>query len=74
MPVYLLHFDRPVSPDHTSQHYLGFAETMESLQQRLIHHEDGNGARITAAAAARGIGFECVRVWRRRGIARSSAG
>lgn len=63
MTVYLLHFDRPVSHKHTTQHYVGYTSSRRTLQARLIHHEDGTGARLPAAAAERGIGFECVRVW-----------
>ena len=36
--TYLLHFERPTSPAHTCQHYLGFAEDLAS---RLREHAAG---------------------------------
>lgn len=60
MTVYLLHFDRPISPNHTTQHYIGW--TLD-LAERIHHHEMGNGARLTEVAAERGIGFEVARTW-----------
>lgn len=59
--VYLIHFDRPISPKHTCQHYLGYAK--ESPAKRLATHKAGNGARLTQIANARGIGYQIVRVW-----------
>ena len=59
--VYLLHFRQPISPDHTTQHYLGFAH---SLPARIQAHLLGNGARLTQVAKERGIPFEVVRIWR----------
>lgn len=64
MYVYLLHFDRPISPLHTCQHYLGFAH---DLYQRLQQHRAGTGARLCAVAKERrvpyGRGFDVVAVW-----------
>lgn len=59
--VYLLHFEQPISPDHTAQHYLGYAK--RSLEARIEEHERGEGARLTQVAKERGIAFEVVRVW-----------
>lgn len=59
---YLIHFDRPISPDHTCQHYIGY--TMRSLRERMADHRSGRGARLTQVARERGIGFRCVRTWR----------
>lgn len=59
---YLLHFDRPISPDHTCQHYLGYAR--DSVMKRAIEHLNGRGARLTQVAKERGIGFRIVRIWR----------
>ncbi len=58
--VYLLHFERPISPGHTTQHYLGFAEDLDA---RLERHRKGNGSRLCEVAAERGIGFELARTW-----------
>lgn len=58
--VYLLHFDRPISPDHTCQHYIGWAT---DLAERINEHRAGNGARLTEVAAERGIGFTVARTW-----------
>ncbi len=59
---YLLHFDRPISPDHTCQHYLGY--TAGRLRDRIAAHRRGHGARLTQVANERGIGFRVVRTWR----------
>jgi predicted GIY-YIG superfamily endonuclease len=61
--VYLVHLDRKLGTDHPkggAGHYLG---TTINLDRRLAQHRDGTGARILAAAAARGIGFDVVRTW-----------
>lgn len=58
---YLLHFDRPISPDHTCRHYLGFANHLET---RLEHHRKGtSGVRLLQVAHERGITFVVARVW-----------
>ena len=54
--VYLLHLERPLSPDHTAQHYKGSAEDIEA-------HRRGNGSRMMQVVAERGIGFQLVRTW-----------
>lgn len=56
--VYVLHFDRPISPDHTCQHYVGY--TSRSLAARLADHAAGRGARLTQVARERGISWQCV--------------
>lgn len=61
MTVYMLHFDRPISPDHTAQHYIG---STDHLNQRLREHREGKGARLTQVANERGIGYQVVRIWR----------
>lgn len=58
--VYLLHFDRPISPNHSCRHYLGW--TM-NLPKRLEAHRKGQGARLCEVAMERGIGFDLARVW-----------
>ncbi|NJP11675.1 MAG: GIY-YIG nuclease family protein [Leptolyngbyaceae cyanobacterium RU_5_1] len=60
MAVYLLHFDRLISPNHTTQHYLGFAENLEN---RISQHRNGSGSRLCAVAKERGIGFVLARTW-----------
>lgn len=62
--TYLLHFDRPLGDPtrryaHAS-HYLG---STGNLAARLADHAAGRGARIVAAARARGIGWRLVRSW-----------
>jgi len=59
---YLLHFDQPISPLHTCQHYLGY--TSRGLRERIKEHRAGRGARLTQVAKERGIGFICVRTWK----------
>jgi predicted GIY-YIG superfamily endonuclease len=59
--VYLLHFDRPISPDHTTQHYVGW--TANPLRERMDTHARGGGARLTQVAKERGIGWRLVRTW-----------
>jgi predicted GIY-YIG superfamily endonuclease len=63
--VYLLHFDKPISDNHTCQHYIG---STSNLEQRLKKHHAGlngreGGARLTQVAVERGIGFEVARTW-----------
>jgi hypothetical protein len=58
--IYLLHFERPISPLHTTQHYLGWAA---QLDDRLAQHQGGRGARLTAVALERGIAWAVVRTW-----------
>jgi len=59
--VYLLHFDRPISENHTAQHYLGYTT---SLKKRIASHEEGtSGVRLLEVAKERGIGFTVVRTW-----------
>jgi len=58
--VYQLHFDRPISSAHTTQHYIGSAADVEA---RLAEHRAGTGARLTQVANERGIGYSVVRTW-----------
>lgn len=58
--VYLLHFEKPISPCHTAQHYLGYAKR---LRDRIELHRRGQGSRLCAVALERGIGFEVARTW-----------
>lgn len=57
---YLLHFDRPISNGHTTQHYLG---TTTHLIKRLTKHANAPDAKLLQVAKARGIGFTLVKVW-----------
>jgi hypothetical protein len=59
--TYLLHLERPLSPDHTAQHYCGW--TPGPVEERLTEHAAGRGARFTQVAVERGIGWELVRTW-----------
>jgi hypothetical protein len=58
--TYLLHFCRPISSAHTTQHYLGWAAHLDT---RLAEHARGSGARLTQVAIERGIGWRLVRTW-----------
>lgn len=61
MTVYLLHFERPISPDHTCQHYIGYANNLEA---RIAHHRKGTSkARLLEVAKERGISFVVARTW-----------
>lgn len=66
--VYLLHFDRPIAPGHTTQHYIGHADDLPRRIQahaRGRYNGGGNGcAKLCAVAHERGIGFVVARVWR----------
>lgn len=58
--VYLLHFSRPISPNHTAQHYLG---STQDLDRRIAEHASGRGARLCEVAAERRITFQVARTW-----------
>lgn len=58
--VYIIHFDEPISPDHTCQHYAGYAD---DLWFRARMHLGGKGARLTQVAKERGIGMRVVRAF-----------
>jgi predicted GIY-YIG superfamily endonuclease len=58
--VYLLHFEAPISPNHTAQHYLGHAR---DIPARLAEHAAGGGARLTQVALERGIAWVLARTW-----------
>ena len=61
MAVYLICFDRPISPKHTCRHYLGYADNVNA---RVNHHKKGTSkVRLFEVAKERGIGFKVVRVW-----------
>ena len=57
---YLLHFLEPISPNHTTQHYLGWAK---DIDRRVELHERGRGSRLCQVARERGIEFIVVREW-----------
>lgn len=59
--IYLLHFNRRLQ--HAG-HYLGFADNLESLKQRLKRHRNGNGSKLVAAVNRAGISWILARVWR----------
>ena len=62
--VYLVHFKQPL---RHARHYLGFVEDSKKVIERLHRHLNCNGAALTRAAAAAGIGFVLVRTWRNKG-------
>lgn len=55
--LYILHFDRPL---HHARHYAG---ATKNLQNRLVDHALGNGARITRELLLRRIGWQLARCW-----------
>ena len=59
--LYILHFNQPISANHTTQHYCGSAE---ELQARINGHRHRGAARLTEVAWERGIGFQVARVWK----------
>jgi predicted GIY-YIG superfamily endonuclease len=65
--VYLLHFDRPISDNHTTQHYIGSAV---DLGPRLNAHRFGRGARLTQVALERNNPFVVAQTWEAPGEAR----
>lgn len=76
MTVYLLHFIKPISPDHTAQHYMGYTD---DLLRRIEEHRAGRGSRLCEVAQERGIGFVLARTWpgdrrRERQLKRRKAG
>lgn len=58
--VYLLHFDRPISPSSTTQHYIGSSRYFEA---RIRKHKLNPDARLLQVAKERGIGFTVARIW-----------
>ena len=61
--VYLLRFHQPVGAGKKFvRYYLGFCQNGR-LEQRLAEHRRGAGAKLVAAAIARGIDFDVVRTW-----------
>lgn len=58
--VYQAHFSRPISPDHTCQHYFGSA--MDLVKRVRIHRERPD-ARLMQVAKERDISFQIVRTW-----------
>jgi predicted GIY-YIG superfamily endonuclease len=61
--VYLLRFHQPVGSGRKYvRYYLGFCQDRR-LEQRLAEHRSGAGAKLVAAAIARGIDFDVVRTW-----------
>lgn len=58
--VYLIHFDKPISENHTCQHYIGWTN---NLARRIAEHRAGFGCRLTQVAIERDIYFQVVRTW-----------
>ena len=54
--VYILEFERPL---HHARFYVGYCDDSK-FNARMRHHQRGTGARITAAAARAGIGWQCI--------------
>lgn len=60
MPVYLIHFDKPLAH---ARHYIGYVTTMGNLEKRMEYHRTGNGSRLMWAVTLAGIEWRVVRVW-----------
>ncbi len=59
--IYLLHFNDRISPNHTTQHYIGFSD---NLSDRILAHvENRSGVSLINAAHERNISFTVVRCW-----------
>lgn len=58
--IYMLLFEKPISPDSPTQTYTGWAG---DLAARIQAHRLGHGARLTQVAHERGIRFTVARVW-----------
>lgn len=61
--VYLYHFDKPISPNHKCQHYLGYTKHKDTTK-RMAEHKSGCGARLTQVANERGIDYTIVYTWK----------
>jgi predicted GIY-YIG superfamily endonuclease len=55
--VYLIHFDAPYKH---AQHYIGWATDVE---QRVLCHKKGTGARLLQVLNENGLNWQLVRVW-----------
>lgn len=62
LAVYLIHFTHPISPNHTCQHYIGWAPHWPT---RIMEHRAGgsDAARLCQVAKERGIDFVVARIW-----------
>jgi hypothetical protein len=66
MAVYLLHFAAPISPRHTCQHYIGWAEFWPdrvAIQRAGSNDAGALWARLCQVARERGIDFVVARIW-----------
>lgn len=61
MAVYVLELETPLGSErHSARYYVGWTRDETTLDARLRCHACGKGARMLAAAAARGIGWRVV--------------
>lgn len=58
--VYLIHL---VEPYKHAQHYLGWCERDEMVQERLAKHQAGIGSKFLAAVNMVGISYFIARCW-----------
>lgn len=58
MAVYILHFSMKL---HHAQHYVGWASR---VNDRVEHHRNGTGARLTQVLNELGIAYEVARVFK----------
>ena len=56
--VYLLHFNTPY---WHARHYLGYAQ--KNLENRLLQHQNGTGARLMQVVNDAGITWKVAKVW-----------
>lgn len=58
--VYLIHLSEPYKH---AQHYLGFTEDEESVEDRLSRHRSGAGSKLLRAVNKAGIKYFVARLW-----------
>lgn len=58
--IYLLHFDVPFKH---ARHYLGWTKDGSTLEARLEHHLNGDGANILKWAGRAGVTWRLSRTW-----------
>lgn len=58
--VYLIHLSEPYKH---AQHYLGFVENDEKVENRLERHRSGTGSKLLRAVNKAGIQYLIARVW-----------
>ena len=58
--VYLIHLEQPY---RHAQHYIGFVEQEENMEERLKKHRAGTGSAFLRAVNNAGIAYDIARIW-----------